>query len=121
VAGTIARTVAQATIHPIDTIKTRLQLMTVSSREPVAPNGTQLRPPAQLPSASSSSGGSSITPRAAAGQARPPAVLSLHIPKCAQNAYVGLTGAIVGSCTSSFVYFVVYEKVITHRSSRGRG
>jgi solute carrier family 25 S-adenosylmethionine transporter 26 len=72
----------------------------------VSSGSVQVRSP-RLPSSAPST---TITPSTTTG-ARPPAQLALHIPKCALNAYVGLTGAVLGSCTSSFVYFVTYEKV----------
>lgn len=97
--GTLARTFAQACIHPIDTIKTRLQVSTPSKKllswqKGVAEKGLTIRLPYQ----------------------------SISFPnwlvKGPRDLYVGLTGAIIGTLPTAYIYFTAYEACKTFLQKR---
>ncbi len=90
IAGTIARTISQLVIHPLDTVKTRLQ---------VPPHGRtpQLR---------------AWVRGVHAVRVRLP-LMRMSIPNWAAKGvgdlYLGATGALLGTLPTAFVYFTVYE------------
>ena len=88
VAGTIARTLAQCVVHPIDTLKTRLQ----------AADGTSRLLKWQRKINKKFFGVGRIKFRN----------LAYRGPR---DVYLGLTGSIVGTIPVSFVYFITYENV----------
>lgn len=102
VAGTIARTVSQVVIHPLDTIKTRLQVPPAIRTPPLR---SWLR-----------------GVRATATTVSLPRHLHLSVPNWAAKGvgdlYLGVTGALLGTLPTAFVYFSVYEGLKTHLERR---
>lgn len=102
IAGTIARTVSQVVIHPLDTIKTRLQ---VPPAMRTAPLRAWLR-----------------GVRATATTVSLPRRICFSVPNWAAKGvgdlYLGVTGALLGTLPTAFVYFSVYEGLKAHLEQR---
>lgn len=89
-AGTAARTMAQAIIHPIDTIKTRLQVQVPTPRLQEWTRRV-LEQPVVMP----------------VGRGRWQAKNWLVMGP--RDVYLGLTGAVLGTIPTALVYFAAYE------------
>ncbi|CAD7699192.1 unnamed protein product [Ostreobium quekettii] len=90
IAGTFARTMAQALVHPIDTIKTRLQVRS---------------PPEAVKKWKKKTKSSAVEVHVA----RRIFKFRNYLVKGPSDIYLGLTGAILGTLPTALVYFVTYE------------
>lgn len=92
--GTVARTMAQVFIHPIDTYKTRQQVLTPVAAQQRAAAAARPPPPPGAPTM--------LVPLRE--RARVAALLS-----GVRSMYLGLTGAVVGTIPTALLYFSCYE------------
>eukprot|EP00899_Mesostigma_viride_P027454 jgi/Mesvir1/7894/Mv11826-RA.1 len=97
VAGTLARTMAQVFVHPIDTVKTRLQVVKPPKkvkkwRKKIVKKALHFGPGANSE---------------AGGRFR----INNWMYKGPGDLYLGLTGAVLGTLPTALVYFVTYEGV----------
>lgn len=100
IAGAMARAASQSTIHPLDTLKVRLQTNHTAAKPALSKIG-QLLPPQKIAAAAAN------PQKVAAATAAAPKALSNAIPKIA-SLYRGVVGAASGAGIAIGAYFAFY-------------